>query len=212
LDPDALLSAQTSGLGPVMEAVREAGSGIVVIGSSAGGLHALEQLLADLPPGNVPVVVVQHLDPRSESHLVPILARHAQMPVRQAEDGQALEAGVVSVGRPDHHLLVTSEGHFRLDQSETVHFVRPSIDLLFESAATCYGVGVVAVVLTGMGRDGAQGVEAVHRAGGTVLVQEDAEFGAMPAAALATDCVDEVLPLARIAARLVELTTHMVTP
>lgn len=184
---------------------------IVGIASSAGGLGALAvvlgALLRDLP---VPVAVVQHLDPRHRSLMADLLDRRTDLAVREAADGDPLAPGTVYVAPPNRHLLVRQDGTVSLSDAELVHFLRPSADLLFESLAGSYGDGVVAVVLTGTGTDGAMGVRAVKQMGGTVIAQEpgDAEFSGMPAAAVATGCVDFVLPLEEIGPAVAALVTQ----
>ena len=136
-----------------------------------------------------------------------ILGRRTPLQVKQAQGGEALEPGVVYVAPPDNHLLVDAGGTLSLSHSELVHFVRPSADLLFESVAASYGDRAIAVVLTGAGRDGAMGVEAVKKMGGATIVQDEetAEHAGMPSAAIATRRVDFVLQLDEIAPALVTL-------
>lgn len=187
---------------------------IIAIGASAGGLHALGTLLGALPTSlPVPVVVVQHLDPKHPSHLAEILQRRCSLEVRQAQDGDPLRPGVVLIAPPNHHLRVTEEGTVSLDQAEPVRFARPSVDLLLESVGAVYGSRAVAVVLTGSGSDGVAGVEAVSGRSGTVVVQDPttAEFQAMPAAAVATGLADRVLPLEDLGPALAELVGGAVT-
>ncbi len=176
--------------------------GIVAIAASAGGITALGHVLSGLPGDfPVPVVVVQHLDPRHQTIIAEVLGRRAKMPVRLAREGDRAEAGTIYIAPPNHHLLVGTEGTLTLSSSELVHFVRPSADLLFESVAGSYGPRAIACVLTGSGSDGAMGVSAVKTRGGTVIVQDPelAEFKGMPDAALASGAVDFVLPLDEIA-------------
>lgn len=175
---------------------------IVALGSSAGGVHGLEKVLggldAELP---VPVLVVQHLDPRHETVLADILARRTPMRVKLAESGETAEPGTVYIAPPDHHLLIGPDGVLSLSSSKLVHFLRPSADLLFESVAGAYGSQAIVCVLTGTGSDGAMGADAVKSRGGTVIVQdpETAEFKGMPSAVLDMGVVDYVLPLNEIA-------------
>jgi len=173
---------------------------IVAIGSSAGGLRALSSVLsafpADLPAA---VLVVQHLDPRYPSHMAEILARRSPMRVVEAADGEKIEQGTVYMAPPDRHTLV-ERNLIRLTKTELVHFVRPSVDLLFESvAAACFG-RVIGVILTGSGTDGALGIRAIKEKGGFTITQdpEDAESTGMPTAAIATGLVDLVLKLEAI--------------
>lgn len=182
---------------------------IVVVGGSWGGMDALIELLRGLSPEfDVPVVVVLH---RAASSTDGVLERHVasktSLRVVEADDKVAIERGTIYVAPADYHLMV-EPGSLALSVDAPVRLSRPSIDVTFESAADSYGAGVVAVVLTGANDDGAIGVSAVRRAGGTVLVQEpaSAERREMPDAAVATGAVDRVLPLRAIAAYLSSMT------
>jgi len=173
----------------------------VVVAASAGGLGAIASVLSTLQADlAAAVVVVQHLDPHHRSLVAEILARRTRLPVEEARDGERLRSGRVCVAPPDHHVLVNSDGTLSLSRSALVRFLRPSADLLFESAAAAYGPHAIAVVLTGTGRDGAAGAEAVKRMGGMVIAQDAATsaFFGMPGAAISTGAVDLVLPLERI--------------
>jgi two-component system, chemotaxis family, protein-glutamate methylesterase/glutaminase len=179
--------------------------GIVAIGSSAGGVQALSAVLGALPTAfPVPLVVVQHLDPRHETILAEILSRRSALRVGLATSGVRMSSGSVYIAPPNRHLLVGAGGVLSLTDSERTHFVRPSADRLFESVAEAYGPRAIACVLTGTGRDGASGVLAVKAAGGTVVVEDPAtaEFAGMPGAAVGTGAVDVIVPLGEVAARL----------
>ncbi len=181
---------------------------IVALAASAGGLKALSQVLENLPANfPAPIVIVQHLDPRHRSLMADILNRTTSLQVKQAEEGDLVAAGTVYIAPPNRHLLVNPDTSLSLSQSELVHFLRPSADLLFESVAATYKDRAIAVVLTGTGNDGAMGVEAIHKMGGTVIAQEveTSEFSGMPSAAIQTGTVDFVLPLSNIAAALLSL-------
>jgi two-component system chemotaxis response regulator CheB len=181
---------------------------IVAFGSSAGGLPALIAILSRLPPGlPLPLVVVQHLDRRHRSLLADILDRRCALRVKDAEEGECIQRGVVYTAPTDRHLLVGRGGVLELTRTELVHFVRPSVDLLFESVAASFGERAIAVVLSGTGTDGAMGVRAVKRLNGTVIAQDQATaaFFGMPGAAIDTGAVDFVLPLNEIAPALVTL-------
>ncbi|AZP19218.1 chemotaxis protein CheB [Streptomyces aquilus] len=176
---------------------------IVAVASSAGGVQGLIALLGALGPDlPVPVLVVQHLDPRHRTVIAEVLSRRTDLMVKLAEDGERALPGTVYIAPPDRHLLVGSDGVLALSRTELVHFVRPSADLLFESVAAAYGPRAIACVLTGTGRDGAMGLDAVKSRGGTVLAQDPltAEFKGMPQAAVDTGAVDYVLPLEEIPA------------
>jgi two-component system, chemotaxis family, protein-glutamate methylesterase/glutaminase len=181
---------------------------VVALAASAGGLAALSHLLAALPadfPGAL--VVVQHLDPRHRSLMADILSRRTRLQVKQAEEGDRLHPATVHIAPPNRHLLVNPDGTLSLSQSELVHFVRPSADMLFESVAASYKDHAIAVVLTGTGSDGAMGVQAIKKMGGTVIAQDarTSEFFGMPGAAIQSGNVDFTLPLDEIASALVTL-------
>jgi two-component system chemotaxis response regulator CheB len=181
---------------------------IVALAASAGGLKALTDVLAALPADfPAALVVVQHLDPRHRSLMAEILGKRTALRVQEAREGAVLERGLVFTAPPNRHLLVNSDGTLSLTQSELVHFVRPSADLLFESAAASYKERAIAVVLSGSGRDGSMGVRAIKKMGGTVIVQDEktSEFFGMPDAAQQTGLVDFVLPLHEIAPALLTL-------
>ncbi|HZT44321.1 MAG TPA: chemotaxis protein CheB [Chthonomonadaceae bacterium] len=181
---------------------------VVAMATSAGGLNALTQILAALPADfPAPVVVVQHLDPRHRSLLAEILGRRTRLAVKEAQEGDKLCAGTAYIAPPDHHLLITPEGAISLTDTELVHFVRPSADLLFESVAASYKDRAIAVVLTGTGIDGSLGLTAIKKMGGTVIAEdrETAEFSGMPGAAIHTGHVDFVLPLREIGPALITL-------
>jgi two-component system, chemotaxis family, protein-glutamate methylesterase/glutaminase len=181
---------------------------VIAIATSAGGLKALSQVLAALPKDfPCAIVIVQHLDPRHRSLMADILSRRTALPVTQAAEGDKLRPATVYIAPPNKHLLVNPDGSLSLSQSELVHFVRPSADLLFESVAGSFKERAIAVVLTGTGSDGSMGVQAIKKMGGTVLAQDEstAEFFGMPNAAIQTGCVDFVLPLGEIPAALITL-------
>ena len=174
---------------------------VIAVAASAGGLSALSHVLARLPADfPAAVLVVQHLDPRHRSLMADILSRRTPLQVKQAEEGSRLRPATVFIAPPNRHLLVNPDGTLSLSQSELVHFVRPSADLLFESVAASYKQRAIAVVLTGTGSDGSMGVQAIKKMGGTVIAQDEqtSEFFGMPGAAIHTGVVDFTLPLDEI--------------
>ncbi len=181
---------------------------IIAMAASAGGLSALSTVLGKLPE-NFPamIVVVQHLDPRHRSLMADILSRRTFLRVVEARDGIVLAPATVYIAPPDRHLLVNPDDTLSLTQSELVHFVRPSADLLFESVAASHKERAIAVVLTGTGSDGVMGVQAIKKMGGTVIAQDEktAEFFGMPSAAIQSGSVDFILPLDEIAPALLTL-------
>lgn len=180
---------------------------IVVVGTSLGGLDALEVLLGGLPETfALPVAVVQHRSVMSGDALKAALQRRSRLRVREPQDKEPIVAGRVYVAPADYHLMV--EGRtFALSTDAPVCFARPSIDVLFETAADAYGRQVVALVLTGASADGARGAARIQQRGGIVLVQDPktAESPLMPQSALAATGTDRVLPLPEIAPFLVRL-------
>jgi two-component system chemotaxis response regulator CheB len=185
-----------------------ASAAAVAIGTSAGGIEALGVLLPALPASfPAPVLVVIHLPGGRPSLLTEIFAPRCALPVREAEDKLPCDPGTVWFAPPDYHLLVDRGPQLALSTDPHVHFSRPSIDVLFDSAADVWREALLAIVLTGGNDDGAAGLAAVRRAGGRVVVQDPAE-AAMPAMPLAAldRCPDAtVLPLAGIAALLADL-------
>ena len=180
---------------------------VVAVGASAGGLKSLFKLLEPLHVAlPVAILVVLHLSPEHRSHLAEILERRVSLQVQQACDGELMSPGTVYVAAPNRH-LVAEPSRVRLLETPTVHYSRPSIDLLFQSVALSFGARSVGIILSGSGRDGASGIRAIKLAGGVTMAEDPskAEFSAMPYAAVATGCVDIVLPLAKLAASLADL-------
>lgn len=190
---------------------------IIVIGASLGGLRALEVLLAGLPKSlNVPVAIAQHRHRDSNEALSRFLQEQCALAVVEAEDKQAIRPGCVYLAPPDYHLLV-EPGHFALSTDAPVRYARPSINVLFESAADVYGKNVIGVILTGSSDDGTEGLLSIKAQGGVAIVQEPstAESAIMPKAAIQglqrhnhtaqARAVDWILPLGEIAPLLVNL-------
>lgn len=183
----------------------------VVLGTSAGGVEALGQLLPMLPVTlRVPIFIVLHLPRERPSLLAEIFQPRCPVRIREADDKDRVEAGVVYFAPPDYHMLVDVGPAVALSADEPVHFSRPSVDALFESAADVYGSRLLAVLLTGASADGAAGLAAVQRAGGLTMVQrpEDAQVPTMVESALARITPDWQLSLAEIAAAMGELKTE----
>lgn len=181
---------------------------LIVMGASWGGTRALAAVLEALPPEfDVPIAIVQHRSTAGDAELFErSLARHSALEVVAAGDKDPLAPGRVYVGPADYHLIV-ERGHLALSTDELVQFARPSIDVLFESAAHAYGARVVGVLLTGVNEDGAAGLERIAAEGGLTVAQDPAtaERPQMPAAAIARGAARRVLPLERIGTFLAEL-------
>jgi two-component system chemotaxis response regulator CheB len=177
---------------------------LIVIGSSTGGIEALRTVLPRFPADMPPVVVVQHISAYFSKVVAERLDSVCAMTVREAEEGMVLERGMCVIAPGDYHLAVAWRGdayRTRLLQSPPVHHCRPSVDVLFRSAAEEAGRRTVAALLTGMGSDGAIGMQAIQKARGTTIAEHEQTcvvYG-MPRAAISLGVVDTVLPLPRIA-------------
>jgi two-component system, chemotaxis family, protein-glutamate methylesterase/glutaminase len=187
---------------------------VVVIGASAGGVDALQEVVSQLPPEFPAVVlVVLHLAATGTSVLPQILSRRGPLPASFAKDGEELRRGEIYVAPPDHHMLV-HDGRVRLTQGPRENGHRPAIDPLFRSAARAAGPRCIGVVLSGLLDDGASGLRFIKTHGGTAVVQDpdDALFPSMPQAALALSRVDRIATANGIAAALCSLIEDPVRP
>jgi two-component system chemotaxis response regulator CheB len=174
----------------------------VAVGVSAGGLGALSKLLGQLPSDfSLPIIVVQHRSKQEKALLEELLQSKCKIRVKQADEKEKIEGGTVYLAPPDYHLLIERDHSFSLSTEPPVMFSRPSVDVLFETAAEVFGPGLIAIVLTGANHDGAAGISQVRQHGGTTIAQDPrtAEFPRMPQAAIQTNCVDRILNLDEIA-------------
>ncbi|WP_158929400.1 chemotaxis protein CheB [Acidisphaera sp. S103] len=177
----------------------------IVIGASAGAVEALSVILPSLPADyEVPMLIVVHVPPDNKGILAQLFQAKCNIEVREAEDKEPISDGTAYFAPPDYHLLVEPDKSLSLSSDAPVLFSRPSVDVLFESAADAYGADLIAIVLTGANEDGAEGLRAVADAGGTIIVQspEGAYASAMPAAAIAACPNARVMSLEEIAAYL----------
>jgi len=180
---------------------------IVAVGTSWGGLSAMRNLLSGLPKDfPIPIVVVQHRSKDSDMLLAELLQDATDLKVCEIEDKDVLEAGRVHVAPANYHVML-EHGYASLTIEEPVRFSRPSIDVMFESAADVYGPAAIGVVLTGANEDGARGLAHLVHRGGHAIVQDPktAEIPVMPDAAIRAAPSAEVLPLEKMAPRLIEL-------
>ncbi|QEI08299.1 chemotaxis protein CheB [Pigmentiphaga aceris] len=188
----------------------------IVIGASTGGIDALGMLLPALPaalPASVMVVV--HIPPQRDSLLPSLFQGKCALPVTEAESREPIRLGHVYFAPPDYHLMVESDRTWALSHDALVHYSRPSIDVLFETAAWSYGPRLLGILLTGANEDGARGMQAIAQAGGTTWAQspDTALASVMPQSAIALGSVEHVLSLSQMASRLRNLcdTTAMLT-
>ncbi len=177
----------------------------MVIGVSTGGLQALQKLLGQLPADfPLPILIVQHMRPDVESGLAKLLDANCFLRVKEADEQDEILPGTVYLAPPNYHLLVEREGLLSLSADPYVSFARPSVDVLFESAAEVFGPDLIGVVLTGANFDGSLGLKTIKQKGGVAIVQDpaDAEARQMPQAAIAATGVDYVVALDGMAALL----------
>jgi two-component system, chemotaxis family, protein-glutamate methylesterase/glutaminase len=183
---------------------------LVAIGTSAGGLQALKTLLAALPADYaLPIAVVQHVAPGSDGSWADLLDAQCAIKVKEADEKERPVRGTAYVAPPNYHLLLEPDCSFTLTVDETVNYARPSIDVLFETAAEALGPHLVGIVLTGGNSDGARGLKYIKNKGGFAIVQDPltAEVRAMPDAAILMAQPQLVLSLAGISGFLLELHT-----
>jgi len=182
----------------------------VVIGGSAGGREALVEILASLP-ANFPVAiaVVIHLHPHSDAGDSAIsLERNCRLPVNEAGEKQLMRPGHVYLAPANYHLLIELDGRFALNIDPKVNYSRPSIDVLFQSAADAFKDRLIGVLLSGASSDGAYGLARIRESGGYTLVQEPASacYPVMPSSAIEMGGIDQILPSTEIGQALITLT------
>lgn len=180
----------------------------VVIGSSAGGLRALLELLSPFPSNYpLPIIIVQHLMDGNDSMLAEYLNEKSELTVKEADDKEPIKKGYVYLAPPGYHLLIEEDQSLCLSMDPRVNFSRPSIDVLFESAAFVYENRCIGIVLTGASGDGSQGLHRIKANGGLAIVQDpkSAEFSTMPNAAIQATQVDHILTIAAMSRLLLQL-------
>lgn len=202
LTADAVLPRIASG------AMARTTESVVCIGASTGGTEALRELLTALPANSPGIVIVQHMPEKFTAAFARRLDGLCEVSVKEAEDGDPVLRGHVLIAPGDRHMLLERRGaryHVAVRDGPLVSRHRPSVDVLFRSAANAAGSNVIATIMTGMGDDGARGMVELHQAGAYTLAQDEASsvvFG-MPKEAIARNCVDRILPLEHIAAELI---------
>lgn len=195
--PDA---GRAPGLLPVVDAI--------VVGASAGGVEALLKILTPLPKGfRLPIITVLHVPDERRSQLAEVFTMRLSIPVKEADDKEAVVPGTMYFASPGYHLSIETDKTFSFSQEDRVFHSRPSVDILFDSAADAYGPRLVGVLLTGANSDGASGLARIKHCGGFTVVQDPktAQARTMPEAALALHTPDYLLPLHDIGLLLVEL-------
>lgn len=173
----------------------------IVIGTSAGGIDALMAILPRLPASfHLPIAVVVHLARERESRLAEVFRNHMAIPVHEAADKEDIRGGILYFAPTDYHLAIESDRSFSLSGEPPLHFSRPAIDILMESAAAVYGPALVGILLTGANEDGARGMQEIQQQGGLTIVQDpqEAQIATMPQAAIDIMQPDLILPLGEI--------------
>ncbi len=179
----------------------------IVIGVSAGGMDALRKIIPLLPSDfSASIIVVQHLHPQSDDFLAIDLDKKSRLTVKQADEKEKLMPGLVYFAPPNYHLLIENNKTFSLSICDMINYARPSIDILFETAAETFQEKLIGIVLTGANRDGCLGAKKIKECGGMVIVQDPntAEVQLMPRSVIESVKVDYVLPLDNIAHFLIE--------
>lgn len=185
----------------------------VVVGASAGGIHAMMRICRDLPTDYpLPIIVTLHMQDMRDSRLAALFQHHLHLRVKDAEDKESIRAGKLYFAVPGYHLSIERDRVFSLSCEPPLHFSRPSIDILMESAVDAYGASLMGILMTGANQDGAAGLLAIKQAGGFCVVQDptEAEIDYMPKSALALKTPDLILTLAEINSLLLSLGDHHV--
>ncbi|PLX04677.1 MAG: chemotaxis protein CheB [Marinilabiliales bacterium] len=180
----------------------------IVIGASAGGLYAIRDLLVPLPSDfRIPIIIVQHLSPTSENYMVEFLNKNTSLNIKEVDEKEPIKPNMVYIAPPNYHVLIEEDETFTLSADEKVNYSRPSIDVLFYSAADIYRKDLIGVVLTGANDDGARGLFTIRKNGGLGIVQtpSSAEAPQMPSAAILEANPEYIIEISEIAKLLIEM-------
>jgi len=180
----------------------------IVIGASSGGMNAMKVMFPLLPKDfNTPIIMVQHISPRSEGHWIALLNEISNLEIKEADEKELISKGIIYIAPPNYHLLIEKDKTLSLTIDERVNYARPSIDVLFESAAEAYQNKLIGVVLTGSNNDGANGLKRIKESGGLTIVQQPktAESPFMPASAIDIAAPDYILDLEDIIKLLIRI-------
>jgi len=180
----------------------------IVIGTSSGGMNALKFLFSALPiEFGIPIIIVQHISPRSENQWIKLLNNNSKLYLKEADEKEKIEHGKVYIAPPNYHLMIEQNKTFSLTIDERVNYSRPSIDVLFESAAEAYKNKLIGVILTGSNSDGTKGMKRIKECEGLTVAQdpETAESSYMPASAIAAIQPNYILSLENIIELLIKL-------
>jgi len=180
----------------------------IVIGVSSGGMNAMKIIFSLLPADfKLPIVIVQHIGARSENQWIELLNQRSSLKIKEADEKEKIESGTVYIAPANYHLLIEKNKTFSLTIDERVNYARPSIDVLFESAAESYGRSLIGIVLTGSNHDGTIGIMRIQDCGGLCIVQDPAtaESPYMPASAIRAIKADHILQLEEIVRLIIQI-------
>ncbi|WP_395050339.1 chemotaxis protein CheB [Flavobacterium sp.] len=180
----------------------------IVIGVSSGGMNAMKVIFSLLPKNfNTPIIIVQHMGARSDSQLIKLLNNQSNVSIKEADEKEKIENGKVYIAPPNYHLMIERDKTLSLSVDERVNYARPSIDVLFESAADVYKDKLIGVILTGSSSDGSLGLKKIKEFGGLTIAQDPktAESAYMPASAIAVVPMDFILSLEEIIKLLIKI-------
>lgn len=180
----------------------------IVIGVSSGGMNAMKIMFFHLPKNfSTPIIIVQHIGARSDSYFIKLLNKQSKVSIKEADEKEKIERGNIYIAPPNYHLMIESDATFSLTIDERVNYARPSIDVLFESAAIAYKDKLIGVILTGSSSDGSLGLKKIKEYGGVTIAQDPktAESAYMPAAAIAVVQMDFILSLEEIIKLLIKI-------
>ena len=181
----------------------------IVIGVSSGGMNALKYLFSTLPADyRIPIIIVQHVSARSDNDWIKLLNAKSNLSIKEADEKEKIETGNVYIAPSNYHLMIEKDKTFSLTVDEYVNFARPSIDVLFESAAEAYKKKLIGIVLTGSNNDGTKGIKRIKECGGLAIIQDPktAESPNMSASAIAAVQPDYILSLEKIVQLLLKIT------
>jgi len=180
----------------------------IVIGVSSGGMNAMNVMFPLLPKEfKIPIIIVQHINARSDSQWIKLLNSKYKLCIKEVDEKELIEQGIVYIAPPNYHLLIEKNKTFSLTVDERINFARPSIDVLFESAAEAYKSKLIGIILTGSNNDGSKGIKRIKEYGGLTIIQnpETAESSYMPASAISSITPDYILSLEEIMKLLLSL-------
>jgi len=180
----------------------------IVIGVSSGGMDAMKILFSMLPDSfSIPIVIVQHISPRSDSEWIRLMNQENRIRITEVEEKEKLQPGNAYLAPPNYHVLIEKDWTFTLSADPRVNFARPSVDVLFDSAADAFGAKLIGIILTGANSDGARGLKKIKTCGGLTIVEDPTTctIAGMPKAAIAAMKPDYILPLKEIGLLLLEL-------